>query len=60
LVLVADTALSTVTTDGAGIVSHVGSRPLAGLADRIGLTEAFSDALTGLGNAAPDMNPGRS
>ena len=38
----------TVTTDGAGVVSHVGSRLLAGLADRTGLTAAFSDALAGL------------
>ena len=38
----------TVTTDGTGVVSHVGSRLLAGMADRTGLTEAFSDALAGL------------
>jgi hypothetical protein len=36
-----------VTTDGAGVVSHVGSRLLAGMADRSGLTESFSDALAG-------------
>jgi hypothetical protein len=29
-------------------VSHVGSRLLAGMADRTGLTEAFSEALAGL------------
>jgi hypothetical protein len=31
-----------VTKDGAGVVSHVGSRLLAGMADRSGLTESFS------------------
>jgi hypothetical protein len=36
------------TTDGASVVSHVGSRLLAGMADRAGLTEAFGDALAGL------------
>lgn len=38
----------TVTADGTGVVSHVGSRLLAGMADRSGLTDAFSDALAGL------------
>lgn len=31
-----------VTKDGAAVVSHVGSRLLAGMADRSGLTESFS------------------
>ena len=42
----------TVTTDRAGVVSHVGSRLPGGLANRTGLTAAFSDALAGFGNAA--------
>ena len=42
----------TVTTDGVGVVSHVGSRLPGGLANRTGLTAAFSDALAGFGNAA--------
>jgi Transposase DDE domain group 1 len=49
----------TVTTDGAGVVSHVGSRLLAGLADRSGLTAAFSDALVGLRERRSDHDPGR-
>jgi hypothetical protein len=49
----------TVTTDGAGVVSHVGSRLLAGLADRTGLTAAFSDALVGLRERRSGHDPGR-
>jgi hypothetical protein len=49
----------TVTTDGSGVVSHVGSRLLAGMADRTGLTEAFSDALAGLRERRSAHNPGR-
>jgi hypothetical protein len=49
----------TVTTDGAGVVSHVGSRLLAELADRSGLTEAFSDALHGLRERYSGHDPGR-
>ncbi|GAA5129251.1 hypothetical protein GCM10023320_49460 [Pseudonocardia adelaidensis] len=49
----------TVTTDGTGVVSHVGSRLLAGLADRSGLTEAFSDALAGLRERRASHDPGR-
>jgi len=49
----------TVTTDGAGVVSHVGSRLLAGLADRSGLTEAFSDARAGLRESRSGHDPGR-
>jgi hypothetical protein len=48
-----------VTADGAGVVSHVGSRLLAGLADRSGLTEAFSDALAGLRERRGGHDPGR-
>lgn len=49
----------TVTTDGAGVVSHVGSRLLAGMADRSGLTGAFSDALAGLRERRSGHDPGR-
>ncbi len=49
----------TVTTDGAGVVSHVGSQLLAGMADRSGLTEAFSDALAGLRERRSGHDPGR-
>jgi Transposase DDE domain group 1 len=49
----------TVTTDGAGVVSHVGSRLLAGLADRTGLTAAFSDALVELRERRSGHDPGR-
>jgi Transposase DDE domain group 1 len=49
----------TVTTDGAGVVSHVGSRLLAGMADRSGLTEAFRDALGGLRERRSGHDPGR-
>jgi Transposase DDE domain group 1 len=49
----------TVTADGTGVVSHVGSRLLAGLADRCGLTEAFSDALDGLRERRAGHDPGR-
>lgn len=48
----------TVTTDGAG-VSHVGSGLLAGMADRTGLTEAFSEALVGLRERRSAHEPGR-
>jgi Transposase DDE domain group 1 len=49
----------TVTMDGSGVVSHVGSRLLAGMADRSGLTEAFSDALAGLRERRSAHDPGR-
>jgi Transposase DDE domain group 1 len=49
----------TVTTDGAGVVSHVGSRLLAGMADRTGLTESLSDALAGLRERRSGHDPGR-
>jgi hypothetical protein len=34
-----------VTADGDGVVSHAGSALLVGLADRLGLTRALSDAM---------------
>jgi DDE family transposase len=49
----------TVTTDGACVVSHVGSGLLAGMADRSGLTESFSDALAGLRERRSGHDPGR-
>jgi Transposase DDE domain group 1 len=49
----------TVTADGAGVVSHVGSRLLAGMADCSGLTVAFSDALAGLRERRSAHDPGR-
>jgi Transposase DDE domain group 1 len=49
----------TVTTDGTGVVSHVGSRLLAGMADRTGLTEAFSGALAGMRERRSGHDPGR-
>src|ERR1700710_3105716 len=48
-----------VTTDGAGVVSHAGSRLLAGLADGSGLTAAFSDALAGSRERRSGHDPGR-
>jgi hypothetical protein len=48
-----------VTADGAGVVSHVGSRLLAGMADRSGLTGAFSEALAGLRERHSGHDPGR-
>src|SRR5690349_14148184 len=49
----------TVTTDGSGVVSHLGSRLLAGMADHSGLTGAFSDALAGLRERRGGHDPGR-
>lgn len=49
----------TVTTDGAGVVSHVGSRLLAGMADQSGLTAALSDALAGSRKRRSGHDPGR-
>jgi hypothetical protein len=37
-----------VTSDGAGLVSRAGSALLAGVADRLGLTNALSLRLAGL------------
>jgi hypothetical protein len=49
----------TVTTDGAAVMSHVGSRLLAGMADCSGLTVALSDALSGLRERRSAHDPGR-
>jgi hypothetical protein len=48
-----------VTADGRGVASHVGSRLLADLADRSGLTGAFADALGGLRCRRSGHDPGR-
>jgi hypothetical protein len=48
----------TVTSDGTGVVSHLGSRLLAGMADRTGLTEAFGEALAGLRERRSGHDPG--
>lgn len=48
-----------VTTDGAGVVAHAGTRLLADLADATGLTRACSDALTGLRQRDTGHDPGR-
>ena len=39
----------TVTTDGQGVASHAGTRLLGDLADAVGMSAAFSDALAGCG-----------
>jgi hypothetical protein len=51
--------MTTVTRDGAGVVSHVGSRLPAwmGRSDRV--TEAFSDALAWVRERRSDHDPGR-
>jgi Transposase DDE domain group 1 len=49
----------TVTADGRGVASHAGSRLLADLADRSGLTEALGDALAGLRSRRSGHDPGR-
>jgi hypothetical protein len=38
----------TVSADGAGVVSHAGTRLVADLADATGLTAGFGDVLAGL------------
>src|SRR5688500_1775354 len=48
-----------VTADGAGLVSHAGSALLAGVADRVGLTAALSDELSGLRERDAGHDPGR-
>ena len=48
-----------VTTDGRGVASHVGSRLLADLADAAGLSAAFSEALSGLRERRSAHDPGR-
>jgi hypothetical protein len=49
----------TVTADGTGVVSHAGTRLLADLADATGLTQAFSEALTGIRRRDTGHDPGR-
>ena len=49
----------TVTADGAGIVSHAGSRLLGDLADATTLTGERSDALQGIRGSRPRHDPGR-
>ncbi len=49
----------TVTADGAGVVSHVGSRLLADVADRTTLTGQLSEALDGLRRPRTVHDPGR-
>jgi hypothetical protein len=48
-----------VTADGAGVVSHVGSRLLADVADRTTLTGELSQALAGLQPSRARHDPGR-
>ncbi len=48
-----------VTADGAGVASHAGSRLLADLADRTGLTNALGDALVGTRQRRSAHDPGR-
>ncbi|WP_236652516.1 transposase, partial [Streptacidiphilus neutrinimicus] len=48
-----------VSADGNGVVSHAGSRLLAGLADATSLTSAFSDVLQRLRPRGTGHDPGR-
>jgi hypothetical protein len=48
-----------VTADGTGVVAHAGTRLLADLADATGLTQACSEALTGLRQRDTGHDPGR-
>jgi len=47
-----------VTADGEGVVSHAGSALLVGLADRVGLTGALSDAMAPTRRRASAHDPG--
>jgi hypothetical protein len=47
-----------VVADGTGLVSHVGSALLSGLADRLGLTRALDRALEGICERARRHTPG--
>ena len=49
----------TATADGAGVVSHAGSRLLADLADATTLTAELSQALAGLRRPRARHDPGR-
>lgn len=57
----ATTRLGTVevTADGEGLVSHAGAVLVVELADRVGLTEALSDALAGSRERRSAHDPGR-
>ena len=48
-----------VTADGEGLVSHAGSALLARVADKTGLTRAFSGALAGMRERRSGHDPGR-
>ncbi len=48
-----------VTGGGRGVVGHAGARLLADLADKTGLTSAFSQALAGLRQRQRGHDPGR-
>jgi hypothetical protein len=49
----------TATADGAGVVSHAGSRLLADVADRTTLTAQLAEALAGLRKPRARHDPGR-
>jgi hypothetical protein len=49
----------TVTADGQGVASHAGTRLLGDLADAVGMSAAFSDALAGLRERRSCHDPGR-
>jgi len=48
-----------VAADGEGVISHAGSALLGEIADRVGLTRAFSDALSDVRERRGRHNPGR-
>jgi hypothetical protein len=48
-----------VTADGAGLVSHAGTRLLADLADATTLTAELSEVLLGVRGPRPRHDPGR-
>jgi len=48
-----------VTADGQGVASHAGTRLLGDLADAVGMSAAFSDALAGLRQRRSCHDPGR-
>lgn len=48
-----------VTTNGVGVVSHVGTVLLAEVADRFGLTAAFGEAMSGTRRRSGGHDPGR-
>ena len=49
----------TVTADGRGVASHAGTRLLAALAGRIGLTDTLGDALAQTRRRRSAHDPGR-